>query len=417
MSQFVITGPTRLSGEFEVCGSKNAVLPIMAACLLIKGPVVLHNVPRITDVEAMADILRHLGSQVQWQGADLVIDATQAAPAAIDQRFSGKLRASILLVGPMLARFGEVELAYPGGDIIGRRPIDSHIDSMRGLGCEISVDGDRLAGKGRPRGGDITIEALSVTGTENAIIAAVVGEGKTRIRLAAVEPHVIALCDFLEAAGARIGGVNSHDLAIEAVPSLRPGETAIIPDYVEAGTMAIAAAATRSSLRIKNFWQQHNECLLWALKKIGVHYSFDSLTSLTVYPSAALRALNIRTDIFPGFPSDLQAQLAVLLTQAEGTSEIFETLFEGRLNYFHDLARIGANVHLKDAHTGVITGPTPLRGQAVVSIDIRAGATMVIAALLAEGVTTVDHIEHIDRGYERLDERLRAIGADIQRRD
>lgn len=416
MSQFIITGPAKLSGSFVVGGSKNAVLPIMAASLLCSGPVSLRNVPAITDVAVMAQILTHLNVQIERQGDTMLINASRAQAKPIPAELAGRMRASILVLGPLLARFGEAELPYPGGDIIGRRSIDAHIDGLNGLGCVVETSGDIIRGHGKPRGGDVTIEALSVTGTENVVMAACLGNGKTTVRLAAVEPQVVALCDFLESIGARIGGINSHDLAITAQPELPGGETTVIPDWLEAATLAIAAAATGSELRIQGFWQKHNEALLWAFDKIGVHYTLNSLTNITILPRGVLRPISVRTDIFPGFPSDIQAPMAVLLTQAAGTSEIFDTVYEGRLNYLKDLSLLGANVLKKDSHTAMITGPTPLHGREVVSADIRAGATMVIAALLAEGVTTVDNIEHIDRGYERLDQRLRAVGVQIERR-
>ncbi len=416
MTQFLIEGPTKLAGKFIVGGSKNAILPVMAACLLSEQPITLHNVPDIGDVATMVEILEYLGVTIERQDHTMKINAVSAQSRPIPASFSGRMRASILLLGPLLGRFGEAILAYPGGDIIGSRPINAHIDSLRGLGCTVELSDEQIIARNRPKGGDITIEALSVTGTESLLMAAVLAERSVKLRLAAVEPHVSALCDFLTQMGAKIHGIGSHTLEVQPVDKLMGAGYTIIPDYLEAGTLAITAAASRSSLQIKGFWRMHNEALLWALGKIGVPYVLENNdTTLSLHPGTQLSPISLRTDIFPGFPSDLQAPLAVLLTQASGTSELFETVFEGRLHYLKDLARLGANVFAKDTHTGVIIGPTPLFGREVVSIDIRAGATMVMAALLAEGQTTVDHIEHIDRGYERLDERLNAIGARIRR--
>lgn len=416
MTQFLIEGPTKLAGKFVVGGSKNAVLPIMAATLLSDQSITLRNVPDIGDVATMVEILQHLGVSIERHDHTLVIDASRAQSRPIPASFSGRMRASILLLGPLLGRFGEAILSYPGGDIIGSRPINSHVDTLRGLGYTVELSDEQIIARGKSQGGDITIEALSVTGTENALMAAVLGAAPVKLRLAAAEPHVSALCTFLAQMGAQIQGAGGHTLEVQPVAHLHGTEYTIIPDYLEAGTLAITAAASRSSLQIEGFWRLHNEALLWALGKIGVPYTMENNdTTLSLHPGTQLAPISLRTDIFPGFPSDLQAPLAVLLTQASGTSELFETVFEGRLHYLKDLARLGANVFAKDTHTGVIIGPTPLFGREVVSIDIRAGATMVMAALLAEGQTTVDHIEHIDRGYERLDERLNAVGARIRR--
>jgi len=419
MKQFLISGPTQLHGEFTVVGSKNTVLAMMPAVLLATEPVTLHNVPRISDVDAMRAILELFGVMIDFHDHTMTMDASQAHYAPVPEAMARTMRASILVLGPALARFGRVSLPYPGGDYIGQRPIDAHIDVMRGLGCEVNLEHNTIEATGYPRGGDITVEAMSVTGTENAITLAVLAAGETTIRLAAVEPQVVALCEFLNLLGARIVGVGSNRLIVHGLgpkQHLHGGASTVIPDYLEAGTVAIAAAATRSELRIRQFWHTHNEALLSVFRKIGVDFTLEGEETLSIHPAGQLRALRVRTDVFPGLPSDLQAPMSVLLTQADGTSEIFETVFEGRLNYMHDLERLGANTFIRDVHTAVITGPTPLHGHEVVSIDIRAGATMVMAALLAEGQTTINDIEHIDRGYEALDERLNAIGARIERR-
>jgi UDP-N-acetylglucosamine 1-carboxyvinyltransferase len=416
MSKFIINGPTKLTGEYIVSGSKNAVLPIMAACLLTKEEVCLKNVPDISDVKIMSDILRCFGATVKFSGSNVTIRANNIKSVFISEKLSGHMRASILIIGATLSRLNEVTMSYPGGDIIGSRPIDTHIRALKKMGIDPEIDDNTLTLKGKPKANKIILNEISVTATENAIMASIFAKGISEIRLAACEPHVVSLCNFLNMLGARISGIGSHILQIEGVESLHGGEWRIIPDQLEAGTVAIATVASKGEVLIKDFVFRDNDALINKFDEIGVKYTKQKQDQIVIKPSPNLRAVNIRTDIYPGFQSDLQAPMAVLLTQANGNSEIFETLYEGRLNYLHELSRMGANTSIKETHIGIVSGPTPLYGTDLISFDIRAGATLILAGLIAEGTTIIDRAQHIDRGYEKFDEKLNKLGANIKRK-
>lgn len=415
MSKLIIEGPSRLEGEIKVSGSKNHALPMLAAMLLTTEDVILHNVPDIADVKVMIDILENFGVRVERLRNGLVCNAENAQSNAVLPELSKKMRASLLVLGPALARFGEVQIGSPGGDIIGARPIDSHLNAMKALGVKVSESGEDISLKGKPGAGRVVLDEISVTATENIIMAAVLTPGLTELRMAATEPHVVALCDFLNSLGAKIEGVGSHVLLIDGVEKLHGGEGRIIPDYLEAGTFAIAAAASGGNMTIHDFVQCDNDALLNTFSQMGVNYKVLDNDCLVVSPSPRIKATKIRTDIYPGFPSDLQAPMAVLFTQAHGVSEIFETMYEGRLQYLFELQRLGAKVNVRDSHVGLVEGPTSLHGTDLISFDVRAGATVLLAAIIAQGKTTIDRIEQIDRGYEHFDGRLRSLGAKISR--
>ncbi|MDP4038584.1 MAG: UDP-N-acetylglucosamine 1-carboxyvinyltransferase [bacterium] len=415
MAKFIINGPNRLKGTYQVVGSKNAALPIMAACLLTDQQVILKNVPDISDVQVMAEILRQFGAKIKIEQNSLCIKADSVNPRKIPDNLSGHMRASILILGAAISRFGKIDIAYPGGDIIGARPIDTHLEAFEALGIKIDSQDNTLKLKNYPKSNKVILKEISVTSTENIVMASVLTKGITEIRLAACEPHVADLCNFLNSLGAKISGVGSHILKIEGVNKLTGGEWRIVPDQLEAGTIAIAAAASRSEVVIRDFVVSDNDALINKFDEIGVNYKKITETEIVIKPTAKLKATNIRTDIYPGFQSDLQAPMAVLLTQAIGNSEIFETLYEGRLNYLYELARMGANTTIKETHIGIVSGPTPLSGTELISFDIRAGATLILAGLIAEGKTIIDRAEHIDRGYENFDKKLRSLGANIKR--
>jgi UDP-N-acetylglucosamine 1-carboxyvinyltransferase len=283
------------------------------------------------------------------------------------------------------------------------------------MGAEVVTTQDSIELKGNLKGSRVLLDEISVTATENLILAAVISRGTTEIRMAACEPHIVALCEFLNSLGAKIGGIGSHVLIIEGVEKLNGGEGEIIPDYLESGTFAIAAAASGGKLVIEDFIINDHDALLNTFSRMGVNYKIISDDKIEILPSKKLRATKIRTDIYPGFPSDLQAPMAVLCTQAEGVSEIFETMYEGRLQYLFELQRMGAHVNVRDSHVGLVEGPSVLHGTDLISFDVRAGATVLIAALIAHGKTVKERIEHIDRGYEYFDGRLRSLGAKISR--
>lgn len=415
MTKLAITGPTRLQGEWQTAGSKNAVLPMMVAALLTDEIVTLENVPEISDVEVMADILRSLGASVKHQDHRLIIEAANLTSANIPDELTAKMRASVLVLGAAVARLGKIQAAQPGGDFIGARPIASHLKAFQALGLQVDRNQGYIQVSGQPVGDRVVLGELTVTGAENAMMAAVLAKGTTELRMVALEPHVVELAEMLVDMGARIDGIGTHNLTIHGVDRLHGTTRKIPPDQLESGTIAIAAAASRGNVTIHDFRCDEHDALLTIFDHIGVAYTTPNDTTLHIAPGGDYRAVNVRTQPYPNFPSDLQAPLAVLLTQCAGTSEIFETLYEGRLQYLFELQRMGASVAIRDTHTGMITGPTALVGADLISFDIRAGATILLAALIAQGTTVIDRIEHIDRGYEHIEERLKTLGAQLER--
>ena len=413
--RFIITGGQKLNGQVKVGGSKNAALPIIAASLLTDEPVALHNVPNIADIYTMQHILHFIGVETDFEGNTLKINAKGVANVEIEHELVSKLRGSSLLLAPLLSRNGEVRLAFPGGCVLGKRPMDAHLHALEELGAEVKHNDevlhlicDELIGSA------FTMTEASVTATENAITAAVLAEGKTVIRLSASEPHVQDLCNFLVKMGAKIEGIGTHKLKIEGVEKLHGTEHRITPDYLEAGTLVLAAAITQGTVDILDVNPNHLDIFWQKLREVGVHFELGE-DMVRVLPSKNLKAIQLKTAIFPSFPTDLQAPFATLLTQAEGTSFIFETLFDGRLQYLYELEKMGLKPKILNAYQAEIEGPAKLRGAHIDSCDIRAGAAMVLAALAAEGETEISNIYYIDRGYERLDKKLNSLGAKIER--
>jgi UDP-N-acetylglucosamine 1-carboxyvinyltransferase len=418
MSKLIINGPCKLSGEFTVSGSKNASLPIICATLLADGVFKITNIPEISDIKNLLDIISKIGGKYTLENNTLTIDTDGINSFEPDPKKVRNIRASILLLGPLLSRFKEVKIAYPGGCFIGARPVETHIRALCDLGAEIleCQDSYHLRCK-KLKGSKLILNEISVTGTENAIMAAVLASGETEIRLAACEPHIEDLCNFLNKMGAKISGIGTHNIKIIGVTKLKAVEYSVIPDQIEAGTIAIAAAASRGDLVIHGYVQDHQDILTKKFEEIGVNFQILDNNSIHIMPTHNFHPTKIRTDIYPGFPTDLQAPISILLTQASGNSEVYETLFEGRLNYINELNKMGANGIIKSAHEAIITGPTPLFGTDIISLDLRAGATLIIAAFIASGESTINQAEIIDRGYEKIDERLNAVGANIKRID
>lgn len=417
MEKLIIKGPCRLNGQITVSGSKNAALPILAATILAKGIFVIENVPMIIDIKHLLSILEDLGARTTLVDNVCTIDTTNVSSFEPDARKVKHIRASILLLGPLLARFKNAKIAHPGGCFIGARPVGTHFEALESLGAVLKEDSDSyfLTTK-KLIGSRITLNEISVTATENLLMAAVLAEGTTEIRLAATEPHVVDLCYFLVAMGAKISGIGSHTLKIDGVKKLDPIKYRICFDQIEAGTFAIAAAASRGTVTIKGFVENDQDILIKLLQQANVNITIDDHHTATIRPSTAYHAITkIRTDIYPNFPSDLQAPMGVLMTQANGTSTILETMFEGRLNYVNELNKMGADCVIKNSHEATITGPTPLFGTTIESFDLRAGATLLIASFIAEGESVIEKAEIIDRGYERIDERFNALGANIKR--
>ncbi|MFH0837692.1 MAG: UDP-N-acetylglucosamine 1-carboxyvinyltransferase [Patescibacteria group bacterium] len=413
--RFLVTGGSRLEGVVRVGGSKNAALPIIAASLLTDEEVLLSNVPDIADIATMEHILHYIGVETDFDGETFKLRAKAPANVEIKHDLVSKLRGSSLLLGSLLARMGEVRLAFPGGCVLGKRPIDAHLHALESLGAEVVKSNDLLHLKAKKLvGGKFTMTEASVTGTENAIMAAVLAEGKTTIRLAASEPHVQDLCHFLNSMGAKIDGIGTHTVRIQGVKKLHGTEYRVTPDYLETGTLVLAAAITGGTVDVLDIVPEHLDIFWQKLREVGVHFDLGK-DMVRVLPSHKLKAIRLQTAIFPSFPTDLQAPFATLLTQAEGKSFIFETLFDGRLQYLYELEKMGLTPKILNPYQAEIEGPVKLKGASVASCDIRAGAAIVLAALAAEGQTEISNIYYIDRGYERLDEKLNSLGAKIER--
>jgi UDP-N-acetylglucosamine 1-carboxyvinyltransferase len=422
---FVIEGGQPLAGRISANGNKNGALPILAACLLVAEPVHLTNVPRIRDVETMLELVRDTGAEVEWEGPNEVrVDATHIEKWEVDQLLSSRIRASFLLAGPLLARLGRAELPPPGGDVIGRRRLDTHIHAFEQLGVDVEVSRRYRMSAERLVGRRIFLDEASVMGTENAIMAASFAEGETTIGNAACEPHVQDLCRFLVARGARIEGIGSNVLRIRGVTGLAGGEHRIAPEHIEVGSFVGLAAVTGGDVTIDGVDAEDILPILPHFQRLGIEVELSD-SSLRVPPG---QELVIRDDLggqipkiedgpWPAFPADLTSIAVVCATQARGTILIFEKMFESRLFFVDKLVNMGARIVLCDPHRVVVTGPAQLYGERLTSPDIRAGMAMVIAALCAEGSSQIGNIAEIDRGYERIDERLRGLGARIERVD
>jgi len=416
MPKFVVNGRKQLKGSVKVGGSKNAALPIICAALLTDQESVLKNVPDIADIHALIRIVEALGAKVEFEKNTLKIDPKKLTPAKLPNDLIRKMRASILILGSLLPRFGELKMDFPGGCVLGKRPVDAHTFAFKELGCKIIDEEQALHIKVKKlKGKKFTLPELSVTATENAVMMASVAEGKSEIRLAAAEPHVQDLCRFLKKMGAKISGIGTNTITVNGVKKLKGATHTITGDYLEAGTYAIIGVATKSDLKVTGIDPDHLDSVLQKFKEMGANYSTGK-NYIHVHPTKSLKAVKLlRTAVYPSFPTDLQAPFAVLLTQAKGVSKVFETMFEGRLNYLFELENMGAHVEFMNPHQALIIGPTKLAARPISSYDIRAGAAMVVAALIAEGRTEISNINYIDRGYEHLHEKLQAIGADIER--
>jgi UDP-N-acetylglucosamine 1-carboxyvinyltransferase len=422
---FVIEGGHSLSGSVQAAGNKNAALPILAATLLAGDPVELENVPRILDVDTMLALIRGTGAEADWVGPNEVrVDAAGLTTTELDEELCNQIRASILLAGPLLARFGTATVPPPGGDVIGRRRIDTHIHAFAALGAEIET-GQRYEMRAeRLRGATLFLDEASVTGTENAVMAAVLAEGETTLQNAACEPHVQDLCRFLVTLGADIDGVGSNVLHIRGVESLGGGSHRICPEHIEVASFIGLAAVTGSDITIERAEPDNLLAILPAFERLGVRVEVtgDSVRvpagqELVIQDDLGGQIPKIEDGIWPAFPSDLTSIAVVIATQAHGTILFFEKMFENRLFFVDKLVGMGARIIICDPHRVVVSGPAKLYGERLESPDIRAGMAMLIASLCAEGTSTIGNIAQIDRGYERIDERLRALGARIERVD
>jgi UDP-N-acetylglucosamine 1-carboxyvinyltransferase len=422
MSTFIVEGGHTLHGHVRPAGNKNAALPMMAASLLSDEPIRLANVPDIRDVHSMLELLGAVGVRSEWTAAGtLTLQAEEVESAAVDPTLAARIRASILLAGPMLARNGRLRLPPPGGDVIGRRRLDTHFDALQKLGAEVEL-GDEFMLRGKLRGTEIFLDEPSVTGTENVIMAASLAEGTTVLRNAATEPHVQDLCRLLIAMGARIDGVGSGELRIEGVERLGGASAEIGPDHIEVGSFIGLAAVTRSELAIGDVEPRHLSSIRLMFERLGVFCDLDGRTLRVPADQPMEICMDIGQQIpkiddgpWPQFPADLISIALVVATQCRGTVLIHEKLFESRMFFADKLTAMGGRIVICDPHRAVVVGPTRLRGSVVESPDIRAGMAILIAALGAEGRSEIHNIAQIERGYERIDQRLRDLGASIER--
>ena len=426
MAKFIIHGGQPISGRITPVGNKNAALPMLAAALLTSEPVTLHHLPVIRDVEVMLDILAELGVEIAREGHTITLTAAALRGGDLDPEYGRRVRGSVLLAGPLLSRCREVALPPPGGDVIGRRRLDTHFHGFEALGAEIAVgDAGYTIRHSGLRGADILLDEASVTATENIVMAAVLAEGETTLFNAACEPHVQNLCRMLVKMGAHIEGVGTNFLRIHGVAALGGTTVDIEPDFMEAGSYLVAAAATGGQIEITGMQSSAATPVMrrgfrrlgLAWENRGGSWCFESGKPLRIADDFGGAVAKVEDGPWPAFPSDLMSVAIVLATQAQGDILFFEKMFESRMYFVDRLIEMGARIVQCDPHRVMVMGPSPLRGQLLTSPDIRAGIALVIAALCAEGESVIDNAQMIDRGYERIDERLRSLGADIERID
>ncbi len=417
MERFRIHGGQRLEGTVRVSGAKNAALPAMAAALLTPEPVRLSNIPRVRDIITMGKLLAHMEARVEMSPAapnEVTIQAKKVSDAEAPYELVKTMRASVLTLGPLVARMGYARVSLPGGCAIGARPIDLHIQALEKLGAEISTEHGYMEARAkRLRGAKLWFEKITVTGTENAMMAASLADGETIIESAAREPEISDLAALLNAMGASVEGAGTATLRIRGVEKLHGAEHTVIPDRIEAGTLLVAAAITGGDLRLTNCEPTHLTSVIEKLAEAGIEIRPNG-SELRVRNGAPITAADVTTEEYPGFATDMQAQYMALMTQAKGTSVITETIFENRFLHAQEMVRMGAEITV-EGRRAVVRGPARLSGANVQASDLRASASLVLAALVAEGETIIDRVYHLDRGYERLEEKLSAVGAKIER--
>lgn len=419
MSKYIIQGKNQLSGVVEIAGAKNNALKILPATMLTKKECLVHNIPDIEDVKIMIEIMTKLGSKIERVANNTyLINNSQLNDYRIDDLLARRLRTSILFIAPLLARFGKVHLPHPGGCVIGKRPINLFIDGFASFGVKIKFNRDHYSLQTKKIiGSEIVFPQISHTGTESMIMAAVLAKGKTKIINAACEPEVVALSQMLNKMGAKISGAGTSEIIIDGVNQLQGVECSVIPDRMEMGSFIILGALNKGQIKLTNCQSDLLTIPLDIFKKIGIKLSVEK-NSITVYgQQKLLKATKIITHEYPGFPTDLQAPMTVLLTQSNGQSMVHETIYESRLFYIDMLNRMGANIILCDPHRIIIQGPTPLHAKKVESPDLRAGMAMLIAASVASGTSEIDNIYQIERGYQKLVPRLQQIGLNINKID
>jgi UDP-N-acetylglucosamine 1-carboxyvinyltransferase len=420
MDKFRIIGGRALRGRINVSGAKNSALPCMAAALLTGESVTLHNVPYVRDIITQRRLLEDLGAHVLTPEL-----RTHKITAAHIELFEAPydlvktMRASVLVLGPLLARFGKAKVSLPGGCAIGSRPIDLHLESLKALGAEVSLEAGYVVARaprgGRLQGATVNFDKVTVTGTENLLMAATLASGKTTLNNAAREPEVADLAELLNRMGARVRGAGTPTITIEGVETLGAAEHTIIPDRIETGTFLVAAAVTNGELELKDCAPEHSASVIAKLREAGVEIEEVNQSTLHVRRAAGgLKASDITTEPHPRFPTDMQAQYMTLMTQASGRSSITETIFENRFMHASEMQRMGAHIAI-EGRTAIVEGATPLAGARVQASDLRASASLVLAGLVAEGETIIERVYHIDRGYEKIEDKLRGVGAQIER--
>ncbi len=415
MTKYVIEGGHKLRGNVRVNGSKNAALPMLAATLLTDEPCTIHRVPLISDVVVMLDILRHLGAVVEIHDHTVKIHTPKLVSTEIPDALASKLRTSVLFLGPLLARAGAVTMRHPGGCVLGKRPVGTHFDGLQAIGARFQQEDLRYYGKAAQLiGSRMFLDEVSVTATENIMMAAALAHGTTVIEPAATEPHIVSLGNMLIAMGAKIDGLGTHTITIHGVDSLSGAEAHVNADEIETGTLAIAIGITHGSGTLEGIDPHNLASIRHKLDQFGIITEIEG-TKLHVRARETFKAARVQIDTWPRLPTDLQPQLTVLATQSEGTSLIHDWMYDRRLMYIDELAKLGANVMLCDPHRALITGPTELHGKTIISPDIRAGMAFILAGLIANGKTTIEQAHLIERGYEKIDMRLAQLGAKIER--
>jgi UDP-N-acetylglucosamine 1-carboxyvinyltransferase len=419
MDKLLIRGGQRLQGEIAIAGAKNAALPELCAALLVAEPLVLDNVPRLQDVATMAKLLRHMGVAIERPESAptrMILDATRIASPEAPYELVKTMRASILVLGPLLARLGEAKVSLPGGCAIGSRPVDQHIKGLQAMGAQIDVEHGYIVAKAsRLKGARITTDMVTVTGTENLLMAAALADGETLLENAAQEPEVIDLAELLIAMGAKIEGHGTSRIRVQGVAALHAPKTPhrIIPDRIETGTFLCAVTAAGGDVKLTGTCADHLDAVIDKLKEAGAQIE-EGDGWMRVRMSGRPKAVSFRTSEYPAYPTDMQAQLMTVNCIAEGSAVISETIFENRFMHVNELVRLGAKIEV-DGHTAVVHGVPQLSGATVMATDLRASASLVIAGLVAEGQTLVDRIYHLDRGYDRMEAKLRGVGANIER--
>jgi len=414
MQSIVINGGKRLSGEVVISGAKNAALPIIAAGLLCGGQNRISNVPLLADVTTLGRILQNMGAVFERQGHDILLDASNLGNPEAPYDLVRTMRASVLVLGPLVARMGKARVSLPGGCAIGARPINLHLMGLEKLGAEVRIEhGYVVASAKRLRGSHIYFDTVTVTGTENLMMAAALAEGETMLENAAREPEIVDLANCLVQMGARIEGAGTDVIRIQGVDSLRPMTYSVMPDRIETGTFVIAAAITGGSVNIRNCFPGHLDAVLSKVTEAGAEIKIGD-GALRVTGQRTIKPLNVKTLEYPGFPTDMQAQIMSLMALAQGTSVINETIFENRFTHVAELRRMGADIQT-DGRTAIIKGVPKLSAAPVMATDLRASASLILAGLAAEGQTNISRIYHLDRGYESIEKKLSALGADIKR--